>query len=428
MGWVSEIFEGVANNGIPVMSPSVAATMPAGLPEMLTSTDMILNAEDITNLGKKGAANSTNAPTSSMTLEEIQASVSPQEFDNLVGLGGLGQAALEGAAAAFYFPDADGTTRDVGGVSANDPNTLKNYGQRALEIIPGTLDDWNTATYLHENAHLEDAKNGGLTNSRIQRELYGDSKGFQDYYRAYQKGVATDPEVPYAARAQRAIDVMENGNYGEVGPQMHSVNAIVPLPGEKYVGAQHTSNHAAGMAMLQARDDIHDQIGKDLYDLPDFNRLQIVNGMINNGMEMDPSLRQEVFRATAIPSFDATADAALVEKVTAQMTPEQKKFFEDSAGAWEKVGRDNAAQQAIQDQPGLLYETSKRMLQTGEFDNNPAGKKFVENYVDGVERYDPTRHGVAPEDRPTGRPEIVDQLAQQYAPRAEPVLQNSYAR
>lgn len=428
MGWVSEIFEGVANNGIPVMSPSVAATMPAGLPEMLTSTDIILNAEDIANLGKQGAANSTNAPTSSMTLEEIQASVSPQEFDNLVSLGGLGQSALEGAAAAFYFPDADGTTRDVGGVSANDPNTLKDYGQRPLEIIPGTLDDWNTATYLHENAHLEDAKNGGYTESRLQRELYGDSKGFQDYYRAYQKGVATDPEVPYAARAQRAIDVMESGNYGEAGPQMHSVNAIVPLPGEKYVGAQHTSNHAAGMAMLDARDEIMAEIGSDLATLSDVQKLQTMQGLAYTDPSMDPALKQQIFVANVEAATNPNGKFDTVAQIEAQMSPELRATYNDRVATWEKTEQKIAAESAIQDQPGLLYETSKRMLQTGEFDNNPAGKKFVENYVDGVERYDPTRHGVAPEDRPTGRPEIVDQLAQQYAPRAEPVLQNSYAR
>lgn len=428
MGWVSEIFEGVANNGIPMMSPSVAATMPAGLPEMLTSTDMILNAEDITNLSKQGAANASNSPSSSMTLEELQASVSPQEFDNLVSLGGLGQSALEGAAAAFYFPDADGTSRDVGGVSANDPNTLKNYGQRTLEIIPGSLDDWNTATYLHENAHLEDAKNGGFTESRLQREVYGDFKGFQDYYRAYQKGVATDPEVPYAARAQRAIDVMENGNYGEAGPQMHSVNAIVPLPGEKYAGAQHTSNHAAGEAMLQAREQIINEIGSDLVTLSDAKKLKVMQGLAYGDPSMDPALKQQIFMANIEAATNPNGKFDAVGQIESQMSPESRIAYDQYVSQWEKTEQRTAAETAIAEQPGLMYETSKRMLQTGEFDNNPAGKQFIENYVDGVERYDPTRHGVAPEDRPTERPAIVDQLAQQYAPRPEPVLQNGYAR
>lgn len=418
MGMISEIFADVANKGMPVMSVDAMQTLPIGILPMLDSTDMIVTADD---LAKMAEDMEKNPPLTNLPV------MTPDEQAKIDQLGTFFTDVLNGNATAHIFENVDGN-RDVCAVSADNPYEVRTLGGRPLEIIPGGNLDWNALTYLHENAHCEDFKEGGYDKSDINPELYGDFKGFQDYYKGYRNGVVTDPEVPYAWRAQRAIDVMEQGNYGADGPQGHSVNAIAPLPGEKYAGAQHTSNHAAGMAMLQARDDIHAQIGKDLYDLPDFNRLQIVNGMINNGMEMDPSLRQEVFRATAIPSFDATADAALVEKVTAQMTPEQKKFFEDSAGAWEKVGRDNAAQQAIQDQPGLLYETSKRMLQTGEFDNNPAGKQFVENYVDGVERYDPTRHGVAPEDRPTGRPEIVDQLAHQYAPRAEPVLQNGYAR
>ena len=56
------------------------------------------------------------------------------------------------------------------------------------------------------------------------------------------------------------------------------------------------------------------------------------------------------------------------------------------------------------------------MSQAGAFDDNPAGQKFVERFVDGVERYEADRYGVAPQDRPAERPEIVDQNAQQYAP------------
>lgn len=418
MGIISDIFANVANDGVPLMSPDVAASMPKGLPEMMTSTDIIMNADDVLAITEQQASNP--AP-------QVQGPPTEQQYDEQMQLGGYIQDVINGVASATYFHDAVGS-RDVGAVSAMAKEQIGSLGSRRLEIVLGTPEDNDAVTYLHENAHLERAKRNGGYGSSIQEELYADYKGNQDYYRAYQKGIVSDPEVPYAARAQRAIDVMEMGDYGAGGPEGHSVAAVSPLPGEKYVGTQYTSNKAVGDAMLQARAQIIDEIGGDLTTLSDAKKLQTMQGLAYADPSMNPALKQQIFEANAEAVTNLNGKFDSVEKIEAQMPPELRATYNERVAIWEKAEQAIAAETAIQEQPGLLYETSKRMLQTGEFDKNPAGKQFVENYVDGIERYDPIRHGVAPEDRPTERPEVVDRLAEQYAPRAEPVLQNSYAR
>lgn len=418
MGMISDIFADVANKGVPVMSVGAMKTLPNGILSMLNSTDMIVTADDLARMAQQqSTANTPSAPPV----------ILPEEQANMEMLGAFASDVMNGVASASTFTDVDGS-RDVCAVSASDAGRVRMLGGRPLEIIPGHELDWNALTYLHEDAHCEDFKDGGFASSGIQREIYADSDAFRDYYKGYKNGVVSDPEVPYAWRAQRAIGVMEQGDYGEAGPEEHSVNAITPLPGEKYAGAQHTSNHAAGQAMLQAREQIINEIGSDLVTLSDAKKLQVMQGLAYGDPSMDPALKQQIFMANIEAATNPNGKFDAVGQIESQMSPESRIAYDQYVSQWEKTEQRTAAETAIAEQPGLMYETSKRMLQTGKFDNNPAGKQFVENYVDGVERYDPTRHGVAPEDRPTERPAIVDQLAQQYAPRPEPVLQNGYAR
>ncbi len=392
------------------MTPETARTLPPGLAEMLKGTDMISTVEDIS------AMESRPGPSSAQEAE-IKAKITPEDFGHVEALTKFFENAQDGRAAASVLEDIDGS-RDVCLVSAAAVDDVKRLGMRSLEITPGSVSDWNALTYLHENAHCEDFKEGGYSQSGINVELHGDDKGFKDYYRAYRDGIVSNAEVPYAWRAQRAIDVMENGNHGGEGPEEHSVNAISPLPGERFSGVQHHSNRAAGEAMLQARDDIHVEMGSYIYPTHDYDRLKTINELSDQGsLSLTEDVRQGVKENIYVAG---ERQGEIVKQAEAQMSPSQLKQYQQTVDSnvrdiQLKIGGDLAIEQ-----PELLYETSRNMLESGRFDNNPAGKKFVENFVDGVERYDPARHGVAPEERLTARPEIVDQLAQQYAPVARP--------
>lgn len=300
-----------------------------------------------------------------------------------------------------------------------------------LAMFPGDDQDWEAYTRLHENGHCRDAKDG-KESSYLGQESYADRVAAEDYYKAYSQGLVKDPEVPYANRAERAIQTME-GYVGDAltpkapdemsGFNNYVVTTIAPLPGEKDTAiTQYSDDFTAAYAVLDAVSKVNGAVATDVYPegkvLED--SLKVVKEMADAGMPLDPEIYKEVEARTGLlshfPSPENTAqkmyddDLAVLNKIDIPDNLKVEFFTKAFRPQME------ALQDAITAQPGLLYEKSREMLAKGEFNDNPAGKEFVQNFVDGAQRYKAEYFGVHPTDQPDNRPAIVDQLAQQYAP------------
>lgn len=111
---------------------------------------------------------------------------------------------------------------------------------------------------------------------------------------------------------------------------------------------------------------------------------------------------------------------------TANVNAALDKFYNSIA---EDVGNKppydpkNAALDAIHEQPDLAYNKAQEMLGAGAFDDNPQGKALMENFVDGAQRYAPETFDVQPDAIPQQQPEVVQDLANEYAPSpAQPTI------
>jgi len=214
------------------------------------------------------------------------------------------------------------------------------------DLIPGTAQDYERWAMLHEMAHHGHEK---LSREEFKSfiENDADNRASFHYYHAYREGLVSDPEVPYAMQAARAIDTVVSYDSG------YRASGVLPVltPG------------LSGRGMTDIETDINQSLLK----------LKLEMGDI----------------------------------VSPEGTSLQERL-------------DTGAAELKQNLP-LAYETARDLLGQGAFDDHPAGKALMENFVDGVQRYAPDAFGVAPEDRPKGRPEIVEKLADEYAPIPVPV-------
>lgn len=408
MAGLLEDIQELTREGRPYLAPSVAEDMPPRLSEFLKNTDAIFGRGDVQNFPR--------------SLPEPE---TKSEAYNQAVYNALIENAEKGVPTAHSFLDEKGVIKAIV-VSSDDVAGYKGRITRGNpENYPGTDSDWYSYTMLHEDAHGKDGLSDGKFLPPSKVELYADNNGSRQYYRAYREGVVSDPEVPYAMASKRAIDIMLFDEKDAMHLESHGHGVLSPLPGEKSTALSHYSTGVdAGKDVVRARDDIFETVGADHYS----NRMlsQDVMKALREAIEdydmpIDPAVRAEIIgRTPMIPDIFETpdeaiqADQAVFSKV--EIPEDYNSLIQILAEKNMRETKIGIGEYSAKDQPELLYETTRQLMQSGHFNDNPAGQQFAERFVDGVQRYEPDKYGVAPEDRPTQRPEIVEQLAQQYAP------------
>lgn len=266
---------------------------------------------------------------------------------------------------------------------------------------------------LHEAVHLEHGHLG--KDQLVKKEYLADQEANELYYQAYQDGIVTDPEVPYAFRAMRAIDTVFDISDGG-----YTLNGVTTLPRETPLVTE--SNRAEAIQSVRdAKDALEFEVGKVLVSVDDFIRLDALQNLQWEEIEgVEPfELSEEILDRIneAEINEDAEAVAQILREVEipeAYRAAYEEEIQEELESKQRAVGAVN-----LRDNPNLAYVTARTMLERGDFAEDPVGQALMQNFVDGVERYAPEHFGVTPDDRPEGRPEIVEQLAAQFAPTAE---------
>lgn len=349
-----------------------------------------------------------------------------EEYRDAAYLSRLVKSVEKGVAAAHVRDGSEKGAVDTCAISMTSSDHMMAEITRGIKAdnFPGPSDALNEWVKEHELAHCQEALKDGKPLSPSMQELYADYEGTREYLR---KG--GNPEIPYAMRDVRAMGAMNDPWDAEGRIDTHVYGVFTPLPGEKFSIADHyTTNNAAGQDLLKARGDVFSAIGEDSYShsIMSQDALKAVKDAVDKyGMPMAPSIQAEVTerlnpsmdKLFKTPSDNYARDVAVLAKIDISGYEGLVSSLAEQKMRDTKI---SLGEGLAKEQPELLYERSRQMLESGAFDNNPAGQVFVERFVDGAQRYSADHYGVAPEERLTARPEIVDQLAQQYAPVARP--------
>lgn len=115
-----------------------------------------------------------------------------------------------------------GDYEDIHDLNALPLVPIPNYA----ETLPGIPQDYERFTLIHEVEHMSQASSLGKNGFDAEQEYGADLKAAEIYYKAYQEGLVTDAEVPYAVRAMRAIGTVMKEDDG------YALNGLFPMPGE----------------------------------------------------------------------------------------------------------------------------------------------------------------------------------------------------
>ena len=287
--------------------------------------------------------------------------------------------------------------------------------------LSGNPSDHERYVLLHEAVHMEhgDLIGRGLFGQRHihQYEFDADNRANHLYYEAYNRGLVENPELPYEFRAMRAMrTVMRPAD-------RYDLNGLSTLPSEDRVFPEGEYD-AARDSVQQAVDKLYTEIGRSLVDENDpLMRLEIMSNLEHSYVEgaeeefvFSDDLRERLY--DALDNEDHEAAERILEEI--EIPPEYEAFINEEMERNIELQQESEGISAIQENPALAYETARMMLERGDFDDNPVGKQLMENFTDGAQRYAPEEFGVDPADIPEGRPAIIDRLAQEYAPAAEP--------
>ncbi len=241
-----------------------------------------------------------------------------------------------------------------------------------------SLKDFRTHILFHEVGHTDPKQHSNPDMSRAERELNADIYANDLYKKAFAKGIVSDPNIPEVFSYMRAIaSVMGKRDIdyaynGTVDPD-ENVNHIHIPEAEHEQPPTNFLNNSIGV--------IYTSIGKLTQDIEtEFATLSLIE---INEEDLPPEQIEEYRRLQSLeePPLDEIEDFMATVEI-----PEEKQ------------ARYNASLQALnimegyrmaKDQPELVYETAKRELVNGRFDDDPATKNLIENFVIGAERIAP---------------------------------------
>lgn len=231
----------------------------------------------------------------------------------------------------------------------------------------------------HENSFTKDPSTlhvGGyeeFESDMIARQMYG---------RALKEGIVTDPGVPDAVRGGRALMAMTNS-------RVYDVASIAGAPGVSIKTEEDYKKAHSDIGKV--RNKVHEAIGKDII----------------SADEKDEA-RYSALKETVLSAPEGAFDRATVDKFEnepeneAELKEHQKESLASvnvpdnlrEAHAFNEnirmmIAERRAGESAAKDQPELAYQTTRRMLVKGEFDDTVNGKAFAKEYVRAAETYAP---------------------------------------
>ncbi len=309
-------------------------------------------------------------------------------------------------------------TRDfAGGYMFELLSKNKKFSDADKARLPGTSEDWRFFTMFHESDHCRPERLAVILNASentylaSQAEYLADKDAALRYSQAYRDGIVSNPDVPYALRAIRAVYAMTSTD------SKHSVSVLLPLlPGEESVipdSSQAFDN--VNRQMDKAKDSIFAEMGKDTANAR--TQLQALV-LLNDDESLQTGISKEENERLRKVAYDRDGDPALVEAllrqypVPAALEKERQRKIE---AVYITDGRSIAATH-----PEVFYEYARRQLLRGDFNSDPVQKAFIERFVDAAERYFPNFYHV-PEDRIKNGPVVsAGNNAQQTRPAPVP--------
>ncbi len=268
---------------------------------------------------------------------------------------------------------------DINVITYPNINSLAEYILRVTKIPENklsplihnlSLKDFNTATLFHETGHT-DPKEKDM--SSPERELNGDLHANDLYKKAFAQGIVSDPNVLEVRSYIQAISSFTlpliNYTYnGSINPDKNTSHII-------------NSKHSVSLYVFRDNsvNEVYASIGKPLLDIE--SKFRILS-----------HLDKKSFSPEQVKEYEhlSSLDEAPLEEIEAFMAgieiPEdqQAKYAFMLRSESVKIGLSIA-----KDQPELVYEASKMLLESGRFDDDPAVKNLIENFVIGAERIAP---------------------------------------
>ncbi len=239
--------------------------------------------------------------------------------------------------------------------------------------------DLSTYALFHEVAHTDPAQDGM---ARSEKELDADLKANTMYKDALAQGVVNDPNVPKVFAQVRAIStVMGNG-----GSHYLYNGTINPDTNQNHVTHDGHSHEDATM-IRDAIKSVHRDIAA-----PIINARHEFEAMALAGDYEHFATPEQI---AEIERLDAMYDDAPLEEIEALMADITiPKEHQENYQTYLDIKIEFEGRDMAQDQPELMYEQVKLSLMRGDFDDQPAVKTLMENFVIGAEQLTPDHFGV----------------------------------
>ena len=234
--------------------------------------------------------------------------------------------------------------------------------------------DLSTYVLFHEIGHVAPEQK---VMSDSEQELDSDLRANAMYKDALAQEVVSDPNVPKMFAQVRALSTV----LGKGGSDYIYNGTIDPETNANQVTHDGHSHEDTSMIRDAIRD-VHKAVAA-----PVINARHEFDAMTLAGDYKDFATPEQIIE---IERLDAMYDDAPLEDIEALMAgitipPKHQEEYQSYLGIVTVAeGRD-----MVRDQPELMYEQVKRQLLLGNFDDEPAVKTLMENFVIGAEQLSP---------------------------------------
>lgn len=293
----------------------------------------------------------------------------------------ISRSAQEGSASAYAFPlrpedGANGaaiiTTMPLNQSRRGIAAGLSGLSESDLENVPGTDQEWRAFVMMHEARHTHQPSLNGSLHNRLHTEADADDFAIRTYRQERALGNVSTPDVPQAFMAMRAL-----GAWSGRAEFSHVTGAMVQSPDEHAPPTGNNDEFADGLHA--ARQSVWQEMGADLVSQED--RQKAIREMMRRG--------------------EMTRSGGTVDEIVARMSPEEREKYDERMDAAARVHGIRVGQE----QPELLYETTRRQFMQGRFNDNPIGQQYAWEYLEAARRYAPTHFGVDPSQAPIPEPQ-----------------------
>tara|TARA_R110002095_G_scaffold204994_1_gene188034 strand:- start:232 stop:1476 length:1245 start_codon:yes stop_codon:yes gene_type:complete len=290
--------------------------------------------------------------------------------------------------------DGDGKNDLAIVIAASRDQTKEQAAAKSAHLTPdniknlrGTDLDWQAMTIAHEIGHLSQPNKSRDKN--LVWEIEAEQDMVQFMTTAHKKGLISD------LRAVDDLTLIRNigSFYFKDDLQTHVVGPGVQTPSEGPVPvAEH--DHVFQEPLHQAQMDVSRAIGVDL--INDTHRIKVLEKMLGErGLYS--------FDAYKLPPMEIEDKRAIVDILRGKVSIEdgvavlpadvQDKIAETFENETEILGIG-----ALMDDPALMYDMTRRLYLSGDFDDNPIGKQYAYEFLTAAQAHAPENFSVFNQD------------------------------